>query len=205
MRRLLVTVLLAAAPIGSTAAQDSAWYYSTDADINGKLTQFAICHQVPGILTHDSLIVRCKGTCEAYLHIGNGIVDDQSYVLVKFNDRPAVRFAVSLGKGSDSLFFVDAFTLMRAIKNNGGYMTVQYSPYGRTPVMVKFGVWNLPPEILARLDQLTAIQRKKVQAARRQDEKQDAEHNLFCEKLKNTCVTEPDGQNCAAWKVQCSE
>src|SRR6516165_2491034 len=102
----------------SVTAQDSAWHYSTDKDINGKVTEFAIS------ITSDmeaGLCLRCKAGCEPFLKIQYGIVEDQSYVQVKFNDGPVKRFSVRKGDGGDSLFFADPVGLMNAINQNGGY------------------------------------------------------------------------------------
>lgn len=137
-------------------AQNSAWDYSVKKDISGKVTEIAMTDESEGVGTEDSLVIRCKTACEMYIHIGNSIVDDQSSIRVKFNDKAPVRFGVSRGEGSDSLFFTNPMTVIKAIKDNGGYMTVEYAPYQRTPVMVKFGVWNLPPSILARLTKFEA-------------------------------------------------
>ena len=35
--------------------------------------------------------------------------------------------------------------VLKAIRDNGGYMTVEYAPYQKTPTTVVFDVWNLPP------------------------------------------------------------
>jgi hypothetical protein len=51
--------------------------------------------------------------------------------------------------------------VIKAIKENGGYMTVEYKPYERTPIMVTFGVWSLLPSILGRLTSLKRSGKRK--------------------------------------------
>ena len=143
----------------TTVAQNSAWNYSVEKGIAGKVTELAIVDQSEGVGTDDSLVIRCKKICEVYIHIGRSIAADQSFIRVKFNDKAPARFGVIRGDGSDSLFFTNPISIIKAIKDNGGYMTVEYAPYQRTPVMVKFGVWNLPPSILGRLTKFEARRR----------------------------------------------
>src|SRR5215471_20513686 len=57
-------------------AQNSAWNYSVKKDISGKVTEIAMSDQSEGIGTDDSLIIRCKSTCEVYIHIGRSIAED---------------------------------------------------------------------------------------------------------------------------------
>lgn len=140
--------------------QNTAWDYSTKTAIDGKTTEVAITQGNEAA----SLIVRCSSTCDVYLTTRLSIVEDQASVRVKFNESTSLkRFAVSRGEGSDSLFFRDPMGVMKAIRDNGGYMTVEYSPYEKMPVMTKFGIWNLPPTMLKRLDT-----QKRIDAARKQ-------------------------------------
>jgi len=213
MKQLVAIILLAFVSTVLATAQNSAWDYSTKTDISGRATEFAVSVQASGPETHDSLILRCKASCEAYLHVGRGIAADQSYVQIKFNDGPVRRFSVHRGEGSDSLFFSDAVGLMNAIKQNGGYMTVEYSPYQMVPVMVKFGVWNLPPSFLDRVTKGMAtrqkVERDRAAEERRREAKEATEeaeeHKRFCEKLKSWCASTGDGQNCPAWDAQCAK
>lgn len=155
------TALMLAIP---AFAQNSAWNYSTKTnDMDASVTEFAMTDQVAGEDTSDSVIIRCKSTCEAYVHIGKGIIGEQETIRVKFNNAPPKRYAVTRGDGYDSLFFSSPFAIVKAIRDNGGYMTIEYFPYEKTPVTVRFGVWNLPPTILARLSKWE----KKEQAAAR--------------------------------------
>jgi len=41
--------------------------------------------------------------------------------------------------------------LLRAIRDNGGFVFIEYTPYEKIPDTDKLGIWNLPPTILARL------------------------------------------------------
>jgi hypothetical protein len=148
MKNLIALFTLALAPVIPAFAQNSAWDYSAQKDIAGKATEFATTLQTSGEGTNDTLIVRCKTTCEVFLSVGKGIADDQPFVRVKFNEHSPTSYGVGVGRGSDSLFFQNPMAVLKAIKDNGGYMTVEYRPYERTPTMVTFGVWNLPPSIL---------------------------------------------------------
>jgi len=159
MKRFVLTITLALGLAVPAFAQNSAWNYSEKKDISGKVTELAMSDQTEGVGTEDSLIIRCKTTCEVYIHIGRSIAQDQSSIRVKFGDKAPVRFGVSRGEGSDSLFFTSPMSIIKAIRDNGGYMTVEYAPYQRTPVVVKFGVWNLPPPILERLTKVEAHRR----------------------------------------------
>jgi hypothetical protein len=152
MKRSLCLLTLAAAMLALPAfAQQSAWNYSTKTGLDGQMTETAIALQSDGPADSATLVVRCKKTCEAYLALDNSIAADQPTVQVKFNDGPLQTFAVSRGEGSDSLFFKTPARLLKAIRDNGGYLKVEYRPYEKTPVISTFGVWNLPPTILARM------------------------------------------------------
>jgi hypothetical protein len=188
MKKIVGTVLAALFALGLTVpafAQNSAWDYSVKKDISGKVTEIAMRDQSEGIGTDDSLIIRCKATCEVYIHIGRSIAEDQSSIRVKFIDKAPARLGVSRGEGSDSLFFTNPMSIIKAIRDNGGYMTVEYSPYQRTPVMVKFGVWNLPPSILERLTRFEAHRPQVV-------------HNLTLDEMaeqagRSSFITNPPG------------
>jgi hypothetical protein len=91
-------------------------------------------------------------------------------VLVRFNDKPVKRYGVSRSEDYTALFFSDPMGVLKAIRDNGGYMTVEYKPYQKTPDTVKYEVWNLPPTILKRIEKWekespVAEQRRKREAA----------------------------------------
>lgn len=135
--------------IASTSCfgQNSAWDYSDKkSEIDNKTTEFAM---TGGHKT--TLVVRCKALCEVYLRLNDDIFADQSSVRVKFNSSAPKRFSVSIGEGSDSLFFTQPMELLRAIRDNGGFVFIEYTPYEKIPDTDKLGIWNLPPTILARL------------------------------------------------------
>jgi hypothetical protein len=154
---MLFTILLTLVLVSTAAvAQSGAWAYSTKSSIDGHITEFATVDSNEAT----SLIVRCSRACEVYMTADRSIVADQSAVRVKFNDSTSLkRFSVSRGEGSDSLFFVDPMGILKAIRDNGGYMTVEYSPYGRVPTATRFGIWNLPPTILKRIEKHQAIEK----------------------------------------------
>jgi hypothetical protein len=139
-------------------AQSTAWDYNTKADITGKVTETA---------TSRSLVVRCFKACEVYFTPDwHTLVEDQDSVLVKFNDKPVKRYGVSRSADYTELFFSDPMGILRAIRDNGGYMTVEYKPYQKIPDTVKYEVWNLPPTILKRIEkwEKEAPQRKRQAA-----------------------------------------
>jgi hypothetical protein len=125
----------------------AAWDYSTKTAIDGKTTEIATAGKYANV----SLVVRCSKTCEVYIVNSTEIFAEQGTVRVKFNKSAVKQFAVSRGDGSDSLFFRDPWSILRAIRDNGGYLTVEYRPYEKTPDTTTFGVWNLPPSILRRI------------------------------------------------------
>jgi hypothetical protein len=45
-------------------------------------------------------------------------------VLVRFNDKPVKRYGVSRSEDYTALFFSDPMGVLKAIRDNGGYMTV---------------------------------------------------------------------------------
>jgi len=144
MRHILALIFGFVLCATAVAQTSSAWDYSTKTDISGKTTEFA---------TAWGLTVRCSHSCEVFFTPQRfEIVDDQSSVLVKFNDKPAKRFGVSRSADDTALFFSDPVAILRAIRDNGGYMTVEYKPYQKIPDTVKYGVWNLPPTILKRIE-----------------------------------------------------
>src|ERR1017187_8621886 len=106
---------------------------------------------IAGTYNNVSLVVRCSKKCEVYIADGTEIFADQRTVRVKFNKSAVKQFAVSIGEGSDSLFFSDPWGILKAIRDNGGYMTVEYRPYEKTPDTTTFGIWNLPTSILKRI------------------------------------------------------
>jgi hypothetical protein len=131
----------------SCLGQNSAWNYSVEKNVmDNKNTEFAM---TDGDKT--TLVVRCKTRCEAYLKLNDAIFADQTFVRVKFNSSAPKRFSVSRGEGSDSLFFDQPLEFLRAVRDNGGYVFIEYSPYEKIPETDKLGVWSLPPTILARL------------------------------------------------------
>lgn len=149
----------------ATVAQDSAWNYSTKSNIDGQITELALAYSNQGT----GLVVRCSRACDVYMTVDRGIVADQSSVRVKFNDSTSLkRFSVSRGEGSDSLFFRDPMGILKAIKDNGGYMTVEYSPYGQVPTMTTFGIWNLPSTILKRIEKHQASARTRFEKEAKQ-------------------------------------
>jgi hypothetical protein len=138
-------VLVSAMAIG----QSSTWEYSTDnSGIDGKVKEIVISE---GDRNSAALVVRCSNVCEVYLSTRREILDEQASVRVKFNNSPLKRFAVNRGSGDDSLFFHDPMGVLKAVRDNGGYMTIEFSPFEKTPVTSRFGIWNLPPTILARI------------------------------------------------------
>lgn len=140
---------------GETRYNDkSAWEYESKTDIEGKITEIA---------TSGSLIIRCKRTCEVYFVPGRyEIVERQESVRVKFNDSPLKTFGVSRSDDSAALFFTAPMAVIKAIRDNGGYVTIEYRPYQKTPDTVKYGVWNLPPSILNRLTRIESGQQAKA-------------------------------------------
>jgi hypothetical protein len=141
---LAITLVLA---VNAGLGQDSAWSYSVDKNsIDNKSTEFAM---TDGSKT--TLVVRCKVHCEVYLKLNDTIFADQRSVRVKFNSSIPKQFSVSRGEGSDSLFFVQPMEFLRSIRDNGGHVFIEYTPYERIPDTDKLGVWNLPPTILSRI------------------------------------------------------
>ena len=144
---------------GDTRYNDkSAWDYQSKTDIEGRVTEIA---------TSGSLIIRCKRICEVYFMPQRyELVEEQSSVRVKFNNSPVKAFGVSRSDDDTGLFFTAPMAVIKAIRDNGGYMTIEYSPYQKTPDTRKYSVWNLPPTILDRLakseSQHQAVARKEV-------------------------------------------
>lgn len=144
MKYIIATILGFVLCAAAGAQTSSAWDYSTQTSISGKTTEFA---------TSWGLTVRCSNSCEVFFTPDRySLVEDRHSVLVKFNDKPAKRFGVSRSADDTALFFSDPVSILRAIRDNGGYMTVEYKPYQRIPDTVKYGVWNLPPTILKRIE-----------------------------------------------------
>lgn len=141
MRPILAIALML---ISMTAfPQNTTWDYSTKTDISGRVTETAISW---------NLIVRCSKACEVYFIPDRyTLVEDQNTVLVKFNDKPVKRYGVSRSEDYTALFFSDPMSVLEAIRDNSGYMAIEYKPYQKTPDTVKYGVWNLPPTVLARI------------------------------------------------------
>jgi hypothetical protein len=147
-RALAVLAVMVAVVDVSCSGQSSAWNYSVDKNVmDNKVTEFAM---TDGDKT--TLVVRCKTHCEVYLKLNDAIFADQTSVRVKFNSSAPKRFSVSRGDGSDSLFFTQPVEFLRAVRDNGGYAFIEYTPYERMPETDKLRVWNLPPTILARLN-----------------------------------------------------
>ena len=149
VKRALAVLAVAVALVDASCfGQNSAWNYSVDKNVmdNNKSTEFAM---TDGNKT--TLVVRCKTRCEVYLKLNDTIFADQTSVRVKFNSSMPKRFSVSRGEGSDSLFFTQPVEFLRAVRDNGGYVFIEYSPYEKIPDTDKLGVWNLPPTILVRL------------------------------------------------------
>src|SRR4029077_12703997 len=144
MRHIIATILGLILCATAVAQTSSAWDYSTQTSISGKTTEFA---------TSWGLTIRCSNSCEVFFTPDrHTLVEDQHSVLVKFNDKPAKRFGVSRSEDDTALFFSAPVAILRAIRDNGGYMTVEYKPYQRIPDTVKYGAWNLPPNILKRIE-----------------------------------------------------
>ncbi len=141
-------IILAALILVTPAFAQSAWEYSTKEGIDGTTTHRAIALPSDDF---SSLVIRCKNTCEAYISLDRNIAAEQDTVHVKFNGASLKSFAVNRGEGGDSLFFKSPLSLIKAIRDNGGYVKIEYQPYGRTATVATFGIWNLPPAILARL------------------------------------------------------
>jgi hypothetical protein len=162
MKKIILAIALMLILIESAFAQNTAWDYSTKTDITGKVTE---------TVASETLVVRCSKACEVYFTPDrHTLVEDQDSVLVKFNDKPVKRYGVSRSADYTGLFFSDPMGILKAVRDNGGYMTVEYKPYQKIPDTVKYGVWNLPPTILKRIDKWEkdlpfAEQRRKRQAA----------------------------------------
>ncbi len=172
----IIAMILGLVLCASAVAETSAWDYSTKTDIAGRTTEFA---------TSWGLTVRCSRSCEVFFTPDRYmIVDEQRSVLVKFNDKPAKRFGVSRSEDSTALFFSDPVAILRAIRDNGGYMTIEYKPYQRIPDTVKYGVWNLPPTILKRIE---------VQGKAQKD------HDAACAALSSKLSNEYAGSD--AWQA----
>lgn len=178
MRKAIAAITLTFLSVAGAAAQtqNTEWQYSTKTAIDGKVTEYAISGY------SDSLVIRCSNVCEVFMKISDSIVADQSSVRIKFNNGPLERFAVSLGEGDDSLFFRDPMGILKAIRDNGGYLTVEYAPYQKTPTTVVFHVWNLPPTVLARIEAydkarvpMTPQERLEKESRRLENEKQLAQ------------------------------
>jgi len=168
MKTTITTILIWLALCASAAAQNSAWEYSTQTDISGKVTEFA---------TSSSLVIRCSSKCEVLFTPNRyELVEDQGSVLVKFNGKDVKRYNVTRSQDDTALFFSDPVTILRAIRDNGGYMTIQYKPYEKTPDTVQYGVWYLPPTILLRIAaalKVKAAQEKSDLAVKAAQEKSD--------------------------------
>ena len=124
MKGTLLAIALTLLLIGSAFAQNTAWDYSTKTDITGKVTETAI----------SGAVVRCSKACEVYFIPDRyTLVEDQNSVLVRFNDKPVKRYGVSRSEDYTALFFSDPMGVLKAIRDNGGYMTVEYKPYQKTP------------------------------------------------------------------------
>jgi hypothetical protein len=186
--KYIIATILGLVLCSSAVAESSAWDYSTKTDIAGKTTEFA---------TAWGLTVRCSHSCEVFFTPDRyAIVDDQHSVLVKFNDKPAKRYGVSRSEDSTALFFADPVAILRAIRDNGGYMTVEYKPYQRIPEMVKYGVWNLPPTILKRIEVLGKAQKDHAAACTALSDKLSNEYAgspewqaIFDKMVKSGCPT----------------
>ena len=144
----LIGLLMATATVLSAQNDPwAAWDYSTKTAIDGKTTEIAMAGKYDNV----SLVVRCSKNCEVYLVNSKEIFADQGTVRVKFNKSAVKQFAVSRGDGSTSLFFREPWSILRAIRDYGGYLTVEYRPYEKSPDTTTLGIWNLPPSILKRI------------------------------------------------------
>ncbi len=117
-------------------------------------------------------------------------------MLVKFNDKPAKRFGVSRSEDSTALSFSDPVAILRAIRDNGGYMTLEYKPYQRIPDTTKYGVWNLPPTILKRIEVQGKAQKDNVALCASLSDKLSNEYagseaweTVFNKMVKSGCPT----------------
>ena len=133
---------------------NSAWDYETKTDIAGKTTEYA---------TSGNLVIRCSRSCDVFFTLDRGIVADQTSVRVKFNAASVRSFGVSLAQSHDGLFFTAPMAILKAIRDNGGYMTIEYSPWEKVPETETFGVWALPPSILSRITKAEPDLRKSDQ------------------------------------------
>ena len=79
------------------------------------------------------------------------VADKQSQVLIKFNSGKVQQYGVVASEDSRALFFQVPLKLIKAIRDNGGYMTIQYEPYEKIAEMNTLEVWNMPAQILARI------------------------------------------------------
>jgi hypothetical protein len=147
MKSLIAAIAITLVLAGSAFAESSAWDYSTKTGIDGKVTETAISGW-----GHVTLVVRCSKTCEVYFTPkAYSIVASQDSVRVKFNDKSIHNYGVSRSEDDTALFFRDPTGILKAIRDNGGYMTIEYEPYEEVAETVKYDVWNLPSTILARL------------------------------------------------------
>ena len=122
---------------------NSAWDYEVDAKLS-KTIEYA---------SSGAFVIRCSKLCEVFFTPERyTLVDGDSHtVLVKFNDKAIKRYGVFRSDDYTSYFFSDPIAIMRAIRDNGGYVTIEYKPYERIAETVRYGVWNLPPSLLKRL------------------------------------------------------
>jgi hypothetical protein len=148
MKKLSIPLFIFLMLCVPAAFAQSAWNFSTKTSIDGKVTETAISESNDAA----ALVIRCKTSCEIYISLDRTIAADQDSVRVKFNDKlPLKTFAVNRGEGSDSLFFRAPISVLKAMRDNGGYMTIEYRPYERTATTATFGIWNIPPTILKRI------------------------------------------------------
>ena len=146
MKRIIIAVVFLTASLA--AAQSSPWTYSSKTDIYGKVIEKA----ESGFSTSGGLIISCKTSCEIYFVLPRGeVADKQSQVLIKFNSGKVQQYGVVASEDSRALFFQVPLKLIKAIRDNGGYMTIQYEPYEKIAEMNTLEVWNMPAQILARI------------------------------------------------------
>ena len=147
MKKTIATIALALLMCCSAFAQ-TAWDYETKTDIEGKTTEYA---------TSGSFVIRCSQSCKVFFTPERyTLVEDGYNVLVKFNDKPAKQYSVTRSEDYTAYFFDNPIAILRAIRDNGGYITIQYKPYEKIAETVKYGVWNLPPTILVRIAETKA-------------------------------------------------
>ena len=197
MKKSAATIVLTLVLTGMAFGQNTAWDYDTKTNIQAQVTETA---------RSNGLIVRCSKACEVYFIPDRyTLVEDRDSVLVKFNDKPVKRYGVSRSDSDTGLFFSDPMGILKAIRDNGGYMSIEYKPYQKIPDTVKYEVWNLPPTILTRVDKWEngLLQRKRQADLSALQEKRQANLSACssedeCDKLRSEARLQNKKKDCEA-------